>query len=202
VLLRPLVERAILPTVAYLGGGAEIAYFAQTSAVAEALGLPAPLVVPRWSGMVIEPRIDKILKRHSLSPDDFRDPHAVESRIARESLPSDLKRKIASMQKAIARATDALIQAEGADLVPPSVLEGLRRGITHRVERLERRFAASVKRSGNDALRDAAIARGSLYPAGSPQERALNVIPLLARHGDELVQSVLTEAGKHAERIT
>jgi uncharacterized protein YllA (UPF0747 family) len=202
VLLRPIVERAILPTVAYLGGGAEIAYFAQTSAVADALAVPAPLVVPRWSGIVIEPRIAKILERHSLSPDDFRDPHAVESRIARESLPSDLRRKISSMQKSIAKSAEALAHADGADLVAPSVLEGMRRGILHRVERLERRFAASVKRNGNDALRDAGIARGSLYPAGSPQERALNGIPLLARHGDELVQSVLTEAGKHADSIT
>jgi len=202
VLLRPIVERALIPTVAYLGGGAEIAYFAQTSAVADALDVPGPLVVPRWSGLVIEPRIAKILERHSLSPEDFRDPHAVESRIARESLPADLRRKISAMQKAVTKAADALTHADGADLVAPSVLEGLQRGMLHRVERLERRFAASVKRKGNDALRDAGIARGSLYPAGAPQERALNLIPLLARHGDELVQSVLIEAGKHADRIT
>ena len=72
----------------------------------------------------------------------------------------------------------------------------------HRVERLERRFAASVKRSGNEALRDAAIARGFLYPMGAPQERALNVVPLLARHGDELFKKVLAETGKHADTIT
>ena len=106
------------------------------------------------------------------------------------------------MQKAVTKAADALTHADGADLVAPSVLEGLQRGMLHRVERLERRFAASVKRKGNDALRDAGIARGSLYPAGAPQERALNLIPLLARHGDELVQSVLIEARKHADRIT
>ncbi|HZJ00457.1 MAG TPA: bacillithiol biosynthesis cysteine-adding enzyme BshC [Gemmatimonadaceae bacterium] len=202
VLLRPIIERAIIPTVAYLGGGAEIAYFAQTAAVADALGVPKPLVVPRWSGMVIEPRIEKILDRYSLSPDDFRDPHAVESRIARESLPPELRKRISALEKAIADSADKLTQAEGADLVAPSVLEGMRRGVLHRVERLERRFAASVKRRGNEALRDAAIARGSLYPSGSPQERALNIIPLLARHGDDLVQSVLAEAGKHAERIS
>jgi bacillithiol biosynthesis cysteine-adding enzyme BshC len=202
VLLRPLVESAIIPTVAYLGGGAEIAYFAQTSAVAQALELPAPLIVPRWSGMVIEPRVDKILQRYSLSPEDFRDPHAVESRIARESLPSQLRERIAALEKNIADSTEALAHSEGADLVAPSVLEGMRRGALHRVERLERRFAASVKRRGNDALRDAAIARGSLYPAGSPQERALNIVPLLARHGDNLIQSVLAEATRHAATIT
>jgi bacillithiol biosynthesis cysteine-adding enzyme BshC len=202
VLLRPIVERSIIPTVAYLGGGAEVAYFAQTSAVADALGVPKPLVVQRWSGMIIEPRIEKILSRYSLTPDDFRDPHAVESRLARESLPSELRKRIAKLEKTITESADALAQTKGADLVPPSVLEGMKRGALHRVERLERRFAASVKRRGNKALRDAGIARGFLYPSGSPQERALNVVPLLARHGEELIQSVLAEASKHAERIT
>jgi bacillithiol biosynthesis cysteine-adding enzyme BshC len=202
VLLRPIVERSIIPTIAYLGGGAEIAYFAQTAAVADALGVPKPLAVPRWSGMIVEPRIEKILDRYHLAPDDFRDPHAVESRLARESLPSELRKRIAKLEKTITESADALAQTKGADLVPSSVLEGMKRGALHRVERLERRFAASVKRRGNKALRDAAIARGSLYPAGVPQERALNVVPLLARHGDELIQSVLGEASKHAERIT
>jgi bacillithiol biosynthesis cysteine-adding enzyme BshC len=201
VLLRPIIERSIVPTVAYVGGAAEIAYFAQTAAVADALDAPQPLVVPRWSGMVIEPRIGKILERYSLSPEDFRDPHAVESRIARDSLPPELRERIRELEKSIKDSTEALTRTEGADLVAPSVLEGMRHGALHRVERLERRFAASVKRRGNEALRDAGIARGSLYPSGSPQERALNIVPLLARHGDDLVQSVLSEAGKHSERI-
>jgi bacillithiol biosynthesis cysteine-adding enzyme BshC len=202
VLLRPIVERSIIPTVAYLGGGAEISYFAQTGAVADALEIELPLVVPRWSGMVVEPRIAKILERYSLTPDDFRDPHAVESRIARESLPSELRKRIAQLEKTIDDSTAKLANTKGADLVAPSVLEGLQRGLRRRVERLERRFAASVKRQGNAALRDVTIARGSLYPMGSPQERALNVVPLLARHGDELVQKVISATEEHARGIT
>ena len=110
--------------------------------------------------------------------------------------------RIRDLQKSIVDSTDALARTDGVDLVAPSVLEGMRRGALHRVERLERRFAASVKRRGNEALRDAAIARGSLYPSGAAQERALNIVPLLARHGEDLVQSVISEAGKHAESIS
>ena len=202
VLLRPIVEKSIIPTVLYLGGGAEIAYFAQTTAVAEALEVPAPVVIPRWSGMVVEPRIQKILDRYSLQVDDFRDPHAVESRIARESLPEGLRERIRELQAAITEATAQLASAEGSDIVPPTVLEGLQRNLNHRIEKLERRYAASIKRRGNEALRDVAIARGSLFPFGVPQERAMNLVPLLARHGDELIAAVMTEARKHAEMFT
>ena len=201
VLLRPVVEAAILPTVAYVGGPAEIAYFAQTTSVASALGARAPLIVPRWSGTVIEPRIARILERYSLTVEDFRDPHAVETRIARDSLPGSLRDGIEDLREALDRTASCLAGKEGADLVSPGVLEGLKRNVNHRIERLERRIAANVKRKGNDALRDAAVARGFLFPLGTPQERALNIIPLLARNGSELIDAVMNETQKHAERI-
>jgi bacillithiol synthase len=201
VLLRPVVEAAIIPTVAYVGGPAEIAYFAQTSAVAAALDAVTPLIVPRWSGFVIEPRIQKILERHSLTVEDFRDPHMVESRIARDSLPLSFRDGVNELREAIDNLTGNLARSEGAELVAPSVLDGLKRGMNHRIDRLERRMAASVKRQGNEALHDARIARGSLFPFGTPQERALNLIPLLARNGNDLLDSVLAEARKHAERF-
>lgn len=202
VLLRPIVERSIIPTVAYVGGGAEVAYFAQTSAVADALGVPAPLVVPRWSGMIVEPRVEKILERHSLSVDDFRDPHAVETRIARESVPAPLRNSLETLKQSFEESVKRIKQAEGADMVSSSVIDGLTRALTQRVERLERRYAASIKRRGNEALRDVAVARASLFPFGTPQERALNVVPLLARHGEELISAVDEQTRRHAERLT
>lgn len=201
VLLRPVVESYILPTVAYLGGPAEIAYFAQVTAVAQALDVPAPLVLPRWSGVVIEPRIDRILQRHQLAAGDFRDSHAVETQLARDSLPTELLQRLAELRDATQQSASRLESAEGAGLVGPGVIQGLTKNFDHRVDRLERRFAASVKRKGTESLRDAAIARGSLYPFGSPQERALNFVPLYARYGDELISAVLSEASRHAAKL-
>lgn len=197
VLLRPIVERSIIPTVAYVGGPAEIAYFAQVSAVAASLGTATPLVVPRWSGIVIEARTDRILERHDISIDELRDPHAAESRIARAALPGGLMASIENVRESIQRSTADLAGADGADLVPARVVDGLSANLTRRLDRLERRFAAAVKRRGSDALSDVASARASLFPAGVPQERALNVVPLLARHGETLFSDVLREAGPH-----
>lgn len=197
VLLRPILEKAILPTVAYIGGPAEIAYFAQVSAVANALEVEAPLILPRWSGIVIEPRIERILEKYSLTPDDFADAHAVETRIAHESLPQEIKSGIAQLRQRSAEQIDILGATDGEHLVSPKVIEGLKNNILHRVERVERRYAAAIKRKGNAALRDIAAARGALYPLGKPQERALNIVPLWARYGDDLLSSVWDEAMLH-----
>jgi uncharacterized protein YllA (UPF0747 family) len=198
VLLRPILENTILPTVAYLGGPAEIAYFAQVSAVAEALEAPPPLILPRWSGVVIEPRIGKILEKYSLTIDDFADPHAVETKIAHESLPDEIKSRIAELRRITEEEIDRLAAGDRDHLVGRQVIEGLKHNIQHRVERLERRYAAAVKRRGNDALHDIAAARGALYPFGKPQERALNIGPLWARYGDDLLTSVMDEARKYS----
>jgi bacillithiol biosynthesis cysteine-adding enzyme BshC len=201
VLLRPILERNILPTVAYLGGPAEIAYFAQATAVAGALGYDAPLILPRWSGMVIEPRIERILEKYSLTPADFADPHAVETRIAAESLPEPVKAQIAELRSIADKHVGNLASANSDGLVSDRVVEGLRYNILHRVERLERRYIAAVKRKGNDALRDIAAARGALYPFGKPQERILNIVPLLARYGSDLIEQALSEAALHAAKL-
>jgi bacillithiol biosynthesis cysteine-adding enzyme BshC len=201
VLLRPVVERQILPTVAYLGGPAEIAYFAQVGAVATALGTELPLILPRWSGMVIEPRIEKILERHHLSPADFSDPHAVETRLAAQSLPWELKAALADLRRSVEEQIASLAERNDNRLVSSRVIEGLKRNLLHRVERLERRYQAGVKREGNTALHEIAVARASLYPFGVPQERILNGIPLMARYGDELFDSVIPEVRAHAASL-
>jgi uncharacterized protein YllA (UPF0747 family) len=198
VLLRPILENTILPTVAYLGGPAEIAYFAQVSAVAQALEARPPLILPRWSGVVIEPRVEKILQKYSLTPDDFADPHAVETRIAHESLPDEIRSRIAELRRVTEKEISRLSAGDTDHLVSQQVIEGLKHNIQHRIERLERRYAAAVKRKGNDSLRDIGAARGSLYPLGKPQERALNIVPLWARYGDDLLNSVLDEATQYA----
>lgn len=201
VLLRPLLERTILPTVAYMGGPAEIAYFAQVSAVAAALEYEPPLILPRWSGMVIEQRVEKILDRYGLTPGDFADPHAVETRLAKESLPAELRSRLDDMRRAVGEQIARLADVEGSRFVSDTVTEGVKRNILRLIDRLERRYTAAVKREGNDALRDAAVARAALYPLGFPQERALNGIPLIARHGEELYDAVLSEAARHATSL-
>ena len=200
VLLRPVIERAMLPTISYLAGPGEIAYFAQVSAVAKALDLAWPLVLPRWSTTVIEPNVLRILHRFDLEPADLSDPHAAESRLARGAVPTAIAEALRALQDDVERRTAALADAAGAAPldVPREVFEGTRRTIQHRLHRLERRIVAAVKRREADTMRQLGTARGALYPLGIRQERALNAIPLLARHGSAMVSRMIALAGDHA----
>ena len=205
VVLRPVAERAILPTIAYVGGPGEVAYFAQATAIAQTLGSDVPLVLPRWSGMVIEPHVQRLLARYALAPEELRDPHAAESRLVRAQMPAAVREALARYASGADALNDSLRAALAADagspLVPDAVLAGARHNIAHRIERLERRVVAAAKRREESTMRDIAIARTSLFPLGTPQERVLNVIPMLARHGAPLLAQMRSRASEHAEHV-
>lgn len=202
VLLRPVVERRIMPTVAYVGGPGEVAYFAQVGAVAEALGAAIPLVVPRWSATVVEPAVDRMLGRLGMVYDDVKAPHVAERRIGERALSAAVRDALASLRKSVDERMDELTAAALAKpLVSQEVLDGARHQLRHRVDRVERRLRTAATRNETAAIADLAAVRAALMPEGERQERRLNFVPLLARHGDELFTQLVAGAALHAGTV-
>jgi bacillithiol biosynthesis cysteine-adding enzyme BshC len=203
VLLRPVIERSILPTVAYVAGPGEYAYFAQVSAVATALGVPQPLAVPRWSATIVEPHVRRALDRIGMDVDDLRHPHGADGVLARAAMPSPVSTALGDLRAAVARATDALRSATDGQpaLVPDRVVDGAAGALSHRVDRLERRYVAALKRRDDETSRALGVARSALYPGGVRQERVLNPLPMIARHGPALLDAMLEAAREHAQTV-
>ncbi|MDQ8144624.1 MAG: bacillithiol biosynthesis BshC [Gemmatimonadota bacterium] len=200
VLLRPIVERQLLPTVAYVGGPGELGYFAQVTAVADALDLPRPLAVPRWSATIVEPTIDRRLGRLGLTVADLLDPHAAERQLGERALPQEARVALEGLRTDISARMVGLRTPDGESpaLVPDRVLEGARLQLEHRVARLERRLRAAAYRRDEALGRDMLAVRAALRPEQQRQERRLSAIPFLARHGDLLVTQLKAGAALHA----
>jgi bacillithiol biosynthesis cysteine-adding enzyme BshC len=198
VLLRPLLERSILPSAAYIAGPAEIAYFAQVSAVSAMLDIPTPLVLPRLSATVVEPRIERLLARLGVAREELADPHVVENRLARAAVPPRIADALMALRRDVDANVAALQSADERGLIPGASVESLRRAIMRRIERAERRYAAAIKRQESELMRDVATARGALYPGGARQERVLSFIPFLARYGAPLLEMLRADALRHA----
>jgi uncharacterized protein YllA (UPF0747 family) len=202
VLLRPLIERRLLPTVAYVGGPGEIAYFVQTAAVADALGWKPAVGVPRWSCTILEPFAERALQRLGVKHHDVRDLHALERQLAVAAMPKSVERAWEALEDQVAEAVEALGTAVAREkLLPPAVIEGLDRSLKHRLSRTQRRLLAAVKRRDESVRHDLMVAHAALHPMGRRQERVLNFIPMLARGGDELIQEMLQAAGEHAGEV-
>jgi bacillithiol synthase len=196
VLLRPVMERAILPTIAYMAGPGELAYFGQVSAVADALEVAQPLALPRWSGMIIPNDVSETLSRLGIAHEDLKDPHAAEGRLARSALSAPAKTAIEELRAAIEQNIPRL---DGA--LTPEARDGAKNQLTLRVDRLERRLVAAAKHREAATMRKVGGARAVLYPFGKPQERALNIVPLWSKYGDELIGGIRNACAAHAARL-
>lgn len=192
VLLRPVVQDYLLPTLAYVGGAAETAYFAQAGVVYQMLLDRVTPVVPRFSATIVEPRVQRWLRQYDIAvPDAFCDAAALRQRLAARSLPEGVQSAFDSVQQAVESSLGRLRQSlEKLDstLVAASQTAGSK--INYQLDRLRQLASAAELRRNEVINRHAQSLSEALYPNGALQERGIAGIYFLARHGTELLQSI------------
>lgn len=195
VLLRPAVEAALLPTVAYVAGPGELRYLAATGPVYRTLGVTPQLPVPRWSGVVVEPFVDRTIPKLETTLDELlRDGSGLRARIARRDLPAEAAGALTSLREAIARSFAVLAgRAPEIDASLVRTMQGLRDRGLHTADQAERKLVRALRRRDSDANRQLTRLLATLRPGGEPQERVLTVAPWLARYGPGFL-TALSEA--------
>jgi uncharacterized protein YllA (UPF0747 family) len=193
VLLRPVIERAVLPTVAYVAGPGELRYLALAEAVYEHLGMERQPPVPRWSGLLVEPRVDRVLAKFGASLDELLAPgQRIESRVAREHLPPQAMPSLAALRAGIESEYGALESVAGE--VDPTLLrpiQGLKARALQGAEQAEKKLVQHLKRRYDTETDQIQRARTALQPGGRPQERVVTVAPYLARYGPGILPALL-----------
>ena len=192
-LLRPLTQDALLPTAAYVGGPAEIAYHAQIAPSYAHFGIPRPALVPRPSLTLVEPPQARALDAEQLTLGDLvGDPEALVSRWAREAYP-DVEAAFARAREAIEREMGAVEEALGAhDPTLRAATASARGRALHPVVGLHEKALRALKKRDQGRAERLRRTRDALLPGGSLQERGLGLVGVLGRHGAAFL-SVLGE---------
>lgn len=205
VLLRPIVASAVFPTLSYVGGPAEVSYFAQIGCLFDAHGVPMPLAHPRVSVEVIEYKVRKILDKFGLDSNTVRQPFdQLASQVVRDELPPAVTDTVSALRAQILNAYTTLVDATQAiDPTLKGPLDNLRNASHKALSDAEKKIVSHLKKKnaiGIEQLRKASV---NLYPDGKPQERALSAISFLARHGTAFIDAVAAEVDidldRHAE---
>ena len=197
-LLRPVFQDHILPTSAYIGGPAEIAYFAQSAVLYERiLGRLTP-VLPRLSATLVEPAIAELLDRHELSLETILESteETLAQRLGARAIPIAGKQRLSIAGNALDAELTAL-----TDYLS-TLDEGLGRSaevsaskMRYQMNRL-RRMAADFELQKEASLgRHAEAVANALHPHGGLQERLIGAAYFLARYGDPLIDKLIVEAG-------
>jgi bacillithiol biosynthesis cysteine-adding enzyme BshC len=196
-LLRPVFQDTLLPTAAYVGGPAEVAYFAQSAVLYERiLGRITP-VLPRLSATLIEPAIAAVMDKDEIQlPDAMTTADELAQRLGARAMPIPLKRKLAAVGNALETELGALTEyLGGMDVSLGKSAEVSGAKMRYQMNRL-RRMAATFELQKEASLRKHAEAITlNVFPGGHPQERVLAGVWFLARYGEGLVERLVGVAG-------
>ncbi len=192
VLLRPVVESAVFPTLAYVAGPGEIAYFAQLGSYFEAFGLTMPVVQPRMSATIVESKIRKVLDKFDLEPEELNRPfHELAGDLAREEMPEGVRKASGSLRGTISRGVRELQdEAKRIDPTLKGPAEHVRNQAFIALDELEKKILQALKREKEIALAQLEKAQLHLYPGGGPQERVTNAFYYLSRYGRTFLEEI------------
>jgi len=189
VMLRAVVQDFLFPTALYIGGAAEIAYFAQSGAAYKVLERPATPIIHRQSFTVVEPRHLRTLESYGLTFDDvFADKEEVRTQIVEKVIGQDAARLFAEVEEEINIELRRLDEYFAA--VDPTLAANLatrRRKILYHIAALRKKAYQSEMRRNSDADRRLRRLFSELYPAGALQERTLNIVGLIDRYGIDVI---------------
>lgn len=183
VVTRPLLQDTVLPTVAYVAGPSEVAYYGQYREAYAALGMTMPVIWPRPGLTVVRPAIARLLSRHRLRPGEI--PGGLEGRreaVLRENDPVGVEDLFSGLRKTVDAGYAAVTPRLGTmDDTLGRLAEENRRRVQANVAWLERKARQVLRRRSADALRQLARIESALWPRRGPQERTANVVGFLGR---------------------
>ena len=185
VLLRPLAQDHLFPTVTYVAGPAEVAYFAQAETLYRFYERPMPVIWPRAGFTLVEPEIALDMDRYAIHLDDLFQgrQHLVEGALQASNQGKAMS-VLNDLEHNLEHSLDELRPALAAvDVSLDHAAETVKRKVLHQVETIRGRFARIEASQNSELLRAMDRILGCCYPNGNLQERELSVHPFAARHG-------------------
>lgn len=198
VLLRPVVEAALWPTVAYLAGPGELGYLPNAAPLYRALAVTPQTPVARWSGILVEGRVERVLAKHGLRPEDLAGPPGpLESRLVKDQLPEEVAEALEGLQRDLRASYGRL--SGGVAQVDPTLersVESARNAALAGMHEIEKKLLSALRRTSDSLVGQLTRARAALYPDGAPQERTFTYASLAVRYGPALLDALAEEVAR------
>lgn len=203
VLLRPIVQDTLFPTICYVAGPSELAYLGQLGGVYEHFGIPMPLMYPRATATIVDSAASRFLAKHDIAIEQLQpqDESAL-NQLLESQLPASVDGALKSAEEAIRAKMERVIEVM-PELDP--TLAGAAKTtlgkMEHDVRGLRTKVIQAAKRRDETLRRQFARLQAQVFPLGHPQERTLGIVFFLNRYGpalvDRLIEDLPLEMGQH-----
>lgn len=195
VLLRPIVQDTLFPTVCYVSGPSEIAYLGQLRNVYAAFGVPMPLFQQRASATILDSNAMRFLQRHDLSLEALKaQDEAALNQLLKAQIPPAVDACLEDAARAIAERLESLAEAV-TEL--DQTLEGATRSALGRMQddlkKLQGKIIQAAKRKDETLRRQFVHAQAQAFPGGQPQEREIGLVYFVNKYGSVLIDRLSEE---------
>ena len=195
VLLRPIVQDSLFPTICYVAGPSELAYLGQLRGVYQHFGVPMPLIYPRGSATLLDSAATRFLAKHDLPIEELqaKDDSAL-NRLLQSQLPKSVDSALADAQAEIRRRMDRLIEVmPDVDPTLAGAAKTTLGRMEHDLKSLHGKVIQAAKKRDDTLRRQFTRTQAQIFPTGHPQERTLGVVFFLNRYGPALIDRLLEE---------
>ncbi len=184
VIMRPLYQELILPNLAYIGGGGELAYWLERKSQFEYFGIPYPMLIRRDSVLWVDKNSIKKMKSLGISLDDlWNEEHILINNLVKKI--SDEEINISSEREKILRIFEDLLQkGERIDSTLIKSIEGEKAKVNKGLDNIEQKMMRAEKRKHEVITQKLSNLKKQLFPEGNLQERKDNFLSFYVRNGE------------------
>ncbi|MBI1224144.1 MAG: bacillithiol biosynthesis cysteine-adding enzyme BshC [Bacteroidetes bacterium] len=191
VVMRPIYQEKILPNLAYIGGGGELAYWLERKSQFEHFKLNFPVLVRRNSAMWIDAGSAKKIEKLNIGIDDlWTDTNELVRKYLKEN--AEFEFSLADEKLELKAAFETI--AQKTEKVDPTLVKTVwaeHSKAEKSIEQLEARLLKAEKQKHETAIQQIQNLKEKLFPGGGLQERYENFIPLYLKHGIEFKKVLL-----------
>jgi bacillithiol synthase len=188
VILRPVFQEMILPNIAFIGGGGEIAYWLELKKVFDAVDVPYPVLVMRNSFMVVENEYSVKANKLGIAFNDlFKSEQDLMNALVKRD--STLQLSLQNEKQLIAGNYEKLkIAAAAADSTLAKHTAALQTKALQKIDVLEKKMLKAEKKKFDAQQRQLNKLKTTLFPNNNLQERIENIMPLYAKYGEGFIK--------------
>jgi bacillithiol biosynthesis cysteine-adding enzyme BshC len=191
VVLRPLMQELLLPNVAFIGGGSEIAYWLELGEVFKMAAIPFPVLLLRNSYLIIDAATTKAIQNNKLQSSDFFLPENDLALLYLQKDGIDLQVLSSEKQALTSLYAQIKLKASEADITLADHVEALLKKSMDKMQELEKKIIRAEKRKNETALKRISEIKNNIFPEGSLQERCEGGLLFLSLYGGAFIKEVL-----------
>lgn len=189
VFLRPILQDKLLPTLGYVAGPGETAYYAQSKLFYEVLDMDMPVIIPRWTATIVEPGEARIFKELPFSFSDYsKRIEILEKEYVNRKFDTNINEYLSTYLNNIRKIhSDITIFSSNIDPTLKATSERSIAKYENEINRLRNKLIRAVKNTNKIDMARIHRLKQAFYPEDTLQERLIPTLYFVNKYGIDFV---------------